>query len=101
MAQIGLHRVDLADAAERLQMTGKIGPPHRYPDKVVALGQRAHHMAAEEARAAIDGDEGFSVASGGHGRSREQKGAAMRAIQDRPRAVQARNGLRRPAMRFN
>ena len=49
VAQIGLHRMDLADAAERLQMAGKIGPAHRYPDKVVALGQRAHHVAAEKA----------------------------------------------------
>ena len=36
VAQIGLHRVDLADAAERLQMAGELGPAHRDPDAVAA-----------------------------------------------------------------
>ena len=49
VAEIGLYRMDLADAAERLQMAGKVGAPHRYPDKVVAFGQGAHHVAAEKA----------------------------------------------------
>ena len=57
IAQIGLHGVDLADPAERLQMAGEIGPAHRDADAVAALGQRAHHVAAEEARAAEDGDQ--------------------------------------------
>ena len=57
IAQIGLHRVDLADAAERLQKAGKLGPAHRDPDTVAALGERAHHVAAEEARAAEHRDQ--------------------------------------------
>ena len=57
IAQVGLHRVDLADPAERLQVAGEIGPAHRDPDAVAALGERAHHVAAEEARAAEDGDQ--------------------------------------------
>ena len=75
IAQIGLHGVDLADPAERLQVAGEFRPAHRHPDAVVALGQRAHDVAAEEARAAIDGDEGVAVAAGGHWRaSRGQEG---------------------------
>ena len=49
--------MDLSDAAERLQVAGEIGPAHRDADAVAALGQRAHHMAAEKARAAEDGDQ--------------------------------------------
>jgi len=48
-AHIGLHRLDLADIAERLQMAGKIGPPAGDPDAIAALGQRAHDMAADKA----------------------------------------------------
>jgi hypothetical protein len=48
VAEIGLHRVDLADAAERLQVERQIRPAHRYPDKVVPLGQGAHDVAAEK-----------------------------------------------------
>ncbi len=48
VAQIGLDRVNLADPAERLQMEGQIGPANSHPDAIVALGQRAHDMAAEE-----------------------------------------------------
>ena len=48
VAEIGLHRMDLADAAERLQMAGKIGPAHRHPDQVAAAGQRPHDVAAEK-----------------------------------------------------
>ncbi len=73
VAEIGLHGMDLADAAERLQVKGEVRPAHRYPDTVVALGQCAHQMAAEKAGTAINGNKGFSVASGGHRRPREQK----------------------------
>ena len=66
VAQIGLHSMDLPDATERLQMSGKFGPAHRHPDAIVALGQRAHHVAAEKARAAIDGDQGVVWAACGH-----------------------------------
>ena len=104
VAQIGLHRVDLADAAERLQMEGEVGPAHRHPDAVVALGQRAHHVAAEKAGAAIDGDEGVGMGCVRSCRSRfgQRRGCLeARAIQDRPQAVQARNGSASAAMRFN
>ena len=65
MAQVGLHRMDLADPAGRLQVDGEVRPSYRDPDAVAALGQRTHHMAAQEARAAEDGDERFGR-SGGH-----------------------------------
>jgi len=66
MAEIGLHRVDLADTTERLQMIGEIGPPHRHPDQVVPLGERPHHMAAKKARAAINRDQSVKGAACGH-----------------------------------
>src|SRR5262245_31730007 len=65
MAQVGLHRVDLADPAGWLQVEGKVGPAHRDADAVAALGEGTHHMAAQEARAAEDGDERFGR-GGGH-----------------------------------
>jgi hypothetical protein len=49
--------MDLADPPERLQMAGKVGPPHRDADAIAALGEHAHHMATEKARAAKDGDQ--------------------------------------------
>ena len=58
IAHIGLDRDDLADAAERLEEAGKLGPAHGDAHPRAGLGERPHHMAADEARAAIDGDEG-------------------------------------------
>ena len=52
-----LHGVDLADRAERLQEARQIRPPHRDPDAVAALHQRADDMPADEAGTAEDGDE--------------------------------------------
>ncbi|GGC45569.1 hypothetical protein GCM10010994_00890 [Chelatococcus reniformis] len=49
IAHVGLHRADLADAAERLEMAGKIGTPHGDTDAMTTLGQRTHHVAADEA----------------------------------------------------
>ena len=49
VAHVGLHGMDLADAAKRLQMPAELRPPHRDADAVVPVGQRAHHMAADEA----------------------------------------------------
>ena len=66
IAHIGLHGMDLADAAERLQEIGQFGPAHRNADAVAALGQRAHDMAAEKAGAAENGDEGVGVGLKGH-----------------------------------
>ena len=57
VAQIGLHRMDLADPAERLQMARQVRPAHRDANAIAALGERAHHMAAEKARAAEDRDQ--------------------------------------------
>ena len=48
-AQIGLHRLDLADIAERLQMAGKIGTAAGDANPVAALGERPHHMAPDKA----------------------------------------------------
>ena len=64
MAHVGLHRMDLADPAERLQMAGKVRPPHRDADAVVALGQRPDQMAAEEAGAAEDRDQRVDIGLG-------------------------------------
>ena len=66
-AHIGLHGVDLADAAERLEMAGKLGPPDRHPHARAGLGDGPHHMAADKARAAIDRDERPVVESDCHG----------------------------------
>ena len=64
---IGLHRMDLADPAERLQVAGEIGPAHRDADAVVALGQRPHQVAAEEAGAAENRDQRVVLGLEGHG----------------------------------
>ena len=84
IAQVGLHGMDLADPAERLQMAGEIRPAHRDADAVAALGQRAHHMAAEESRAAEHGDQRVEMAV----MSRPMR--AQREIQDRFPRVQGR-----------
>ena len=61
IAQIGLHGVDLADPADRLQVPGQFRPPHRHPDPVIALGQRADHVSAQKTRSAENRDERFLV----------------------------------------
>ena len=58
--------LDLADPAERLQMAGEIRPAHRDADPVTALGQRPHHVAAEEARTAEYGDQLVVLGLEGH-----------------------------------
>ena len=55
-AQIRLHRFYLPDPSERLQMAGQLRPAHRDADAVLAVGERAHHVAAEKARAAEHSD---------------------------------------------
>ena len=64
VAQIGLHRVDLADPAERLQVAGEVRPPYRDADPVAALAERADHVPAEEAGAAIDRDQRVDIGLG-------------------------------------
>ena len=61
IAQIGLHGVDLADLAERLQVPGQFRPPHRDPDPVIALGQRPDHVPPQKARSAENRDEGVLI----------------------------------------
>ena len=62
VAEVGLDRLDLAHRAERLQVPGEIRPPHRHPNAEIRLGKRAHHMPAEEAGTAEDGDECIVIA---------------------------------------
>ena len=95
VAHIGLHGVDLADLAERLQMPGQFRPPHRDPDAVVALGQRPDHVSAQKARSAENRDERFQVRchvrsmADSCGQIREIAGAFSGfAIRQRGRAVQ-------------
>ncbi len=52
IAHIGLHSMDLADLAERLQMKGKIGTADGDANSPAALRQSAHHMPADKARTA-------------------------------------------------
>ena len=59
IAQIRLHRVDLPDPSERLQVAGEIRPAHRRADPVALARQRPHQVAAEEARAPEHGDQRF------------------------------------------
>jgi hypothetical protein len=56
-AHIGLHGVDLPHAAQRLEVEGKLWAPHRHPHARAGLGNGPHHVAPDEARAAIDGDQ--------------------------------------------
>jgi hypothetical protein len=69
MSHIGLDGVNLADPAERLQESGKLGAAHSHADAVSKLCERAHDVAAEEAGAAEYGDKRFQR-DGGHARSR-------------------------------
>src|SRR5262245_14833985 len=66
MPQIGLHGMDLPDAAKRLEEICKLGPAHGHPDAVVTFGQGPHHMPAEKPRAAIYGDQSLVRAGRGH-----------------------------------
>ena len=61
VAQIGLHGVDLADPAERLQMPGQFRPPHRHPDAVIALGERADHVSPQKARSPENRDQRVQI----------------------------------------
>jgi hypothetical protein len=68
MTHIGLHGMDLADLAERLQEAGKLGAADGDANAVAEFRQRAHDVTAEEARAAEYGDERFER-NRGHARS--------------------------------
>ena len=66
IAHIGLDGVDLPDPAKRLEMAGKLRTPDRHPHARAGLGDGADHVAADEARAAIDRHERPVVESDGH-----------------------------------
>jgi hypothetical protein len=61
VAQVGLHGVDLADLAEWLQMASEFRPPHRDPDAVVALAERANHVSSHKARSSENRDQGVQI----------------------------------------
>ena len=52
--------------AKRLEMASKLGAAHRHADTVALLAQRAHHVAAEESRAAENGDQRIDIGLGNH-----------------------------------
>ena len=66
VAQVGLHRHDLADAAERLQMGGEVGPAAGGADAPAVPRQGAHDVAAEEAGGAEHGDDRLLFSNEGH-----------------------------------
>src|SRR5229473_3823105 len=61
VAQIGLHGMDLADLAERLQMACELRPTHRDPDTVVALAERADHVSPHKARSPENRDQSVQI----------------------------------------
>ena len=77
---VGLHRMDLADPAERLQVAGEVRPAHGDADAVMPLGQRPDQMAAEEAGAAEDRDQRVVMGLEGHGTALAA-GSGLRRIQ--------------------
>jgi len=50
IAQIGLHGVDLADLAERLQNARRVPAAAPDPDAVIALGKRPDHAPPQKTR---------------------------------------------------
>ena len=66
VADVGLNGMDLPHRPQRLQMAGQIGPAHGGAHAVAALGQRADHIAPDEARAAEDRDDVALDFSGAH-----------------------------------
>src|SRR5262249_10989887 len=99
IAHIGLHRVDLANAAHRLQEAGEGRPAPPDPGAIAALGHGAHQVAAQEARAAEDRNQGVELRLRGHA-AREYRmaaalyrgpGAAPRPARRGRRALTSRN----------
>jgi len=90
VAQVRLNGVDLADAAERLQVPGEVGPAHRHADAVAALAQGADEMAADKARAAENGHEPVHVGLSKHADFCRLAKGPLASIQDRRRAVKGR-----------
>jgi hypothetical protein len=71
--------MDLADPAERLQMTGELGSADRHPNSVITPGKRAHHVTAKKTRSAINSNKRIDVAAGGHGRFKGENRPTVRA----------------------
>ena len=65
-SQVGLHRHDLADAAERLQVEGEIGAADGDAHAIAGGGQGANDVATDEAGTAEDGDEAGLLGNQGH-----------------------------------
>ena len=63
---VRLHGVDLSHSAERLQMAGEFGSPHRNPDAIMTFGKSAHYVPPEKAGASVDGYERVIGAACGH-----------------------------------
>src|SRR5262249_60271270 len=61
IAQVGLDRVDLADLAERLQMSGQFRPADCDADAVVTLGERAHDVPPQKARSPENRDQRVEI----------------------------------------
>jgi hypothetical protein len=57
IAQVALHRHDLAGKAHRLQVACQVGPAHGNADTVALACQRAGDMTAQKAGTADDGDQ--------------------------------------------
>src|SRR3974390_1433067 len=93
--------MDLSDPSERLQMAGELGPPPRVGGAVAALAQRAHEVAAEEPRPAIDRNQHVFGGACGHGGLAEwtRMGSfAGPAIQDRLPPVQTGKTRKTPQL---
>ena len=50
-----------ADLATRLQMACKFRPPHRDPDTVIALAERADHVSPQKARPSENRDQRVQI----------------------------------------
>ena len=66
-AQIGLHRLDLPDIAERLEVAGEVGAAAGGADAVAAHGKGTYDVPADEARAAENDDQLWRFQNFGHG----------------------------------
>ncbi len=51
--------MDLANLAERLEVTRELRPPHRHADTIVALAQRPHDASADKTGPAENRHQGF------------------------------------------
>ena len=81
VAQVGLHRMNLADPAQGLQMAREIWAAHGHADAKILLGQRADDVAAEKTRATEYGHQGVDLVLDVHwGRPSVRCGAEYRIV---------------------